>query len=252
MKESETVSIIRIEALQREITNLKSNLNNSVMSGPLLTASSSSQSSTSQSSQPTMYDSAKLIAAKQSLESKLSEQTRFSQELEQRLTGEITKLTAQLAEARSTIYNFEGCTNKEVEALRQGWINEKRGLEDMIVGLEMRLERAVFAVAAENDKNVGGVKKNGVKAKNGGVVYHGNGGGGNGGSGLKKIKMGPGVMDEAAYIRALKDRVLVLEMERDRLKLLVDKKSGELQAEVSVFLSFFKILFKHILCLLVD
>ncbi|KAJ3389861.1 hypothetical protein HDU84_008231 [Entophlyctis sp. JEL0112] len=122
IKDEDSRSFLRIEALQREVQTLKTALNN-----PSNPASS--------------YDSAKLAATVDDLQDKLSSQERNFKERELSMTGEISKLKAQLNEANAKVEAFSGCTVEEVAEMKKTWESERGSLESYIVELELRVEK---------------------------------------------------------------------------------------------------------------
>ncbi|KAJ3026556.1 UNVERIFIED_CONTAM: hypothetical protein HDU68_005450 [Siphonaria sp. JEL0065] len=125
-KDQESKSFLRIETLQREIQTLKTTLNNPSQQ------------------QPASFDSLKLAAKVDELNEKICSQERDFGEKESGYVGEISKLKAQLSEAKTHIDGFKGCTIEDVEAMKKSWEEEKNRLEGFIVELEARIEKEVM------------------------------------------------------------------------------------------------------------
>ncbi|KAJ3238715.1 hypothetical protein HDU81_007295 [Chytriomyces hyalinus] len=142
-KDSESRSFLRIETLQREIQALKQGTahadNDAAKTGGPGSLAAQAQQHNSSSN----FGTVKLAARVDELQEKLASQTRDAVNREERLTGEITKLRAQLSDATHQLESFQGCSREEVDALKQGWVVEKQRLEAFIVGLEVWLEREV-------------------------------------------------------------------------------------------------------------
>ncbi|TPX76672.1 hypothetical protein CcCBS67573_g02072 [Chytriomyces confervae] len=142
-KDSESRSFLRIETLQREIQALKQGTaytdNEAINAGE----PGVSTTHTQQHNASSTFGAVKLAARVDELQEKLASQTRDAVNREERLTGEITKLRAQLSDATHQLESFQGCSREEVDALKQGWMAEKQRLEAFIVGLEVWLEREV-------------------------------------------------------------------------------------------------------------
>lgn len=251
LKELEHKSRLRVESLQRDISTLKTQL---------------SQPSSSSSSVPVL-DVARLAARVDELESALETSARDHSDRETNLFGENAKLKAQLADARSTIDGFRGLEKEEVDAMKAQWEEEKRKLQGALVEVEGKLEREIAMADAERareravvDARVAEVlglsstlsvpRSNNAAQKSRGVAITGTEG--------KRIKeleklvvelqdrltrkevkknsasigVKP-VMDEATYIRHLKDRIAYLEAEIESKEGLWETRLNSLQQEFS-------------------
>ncbi|KAJ3107114.1 hypothetical protein HDU97_004807 [Phlyctochytrium planicorne] len=215
-------------------------------------------------------DSARLAILAEDLEQRLLATQRDAADREGHLTGEIAKLRGQLADANGVIASFRGRSEEEVTAYRSKMESDRAKLEAYVVELESKLEREsqkVEMAYAEVEKrdfalaNMSGggdagqnFAKGGKNGKRGGVatkparldgdarrirelermvselqekLVHRNRN-----AGLSSSR-GHGVIEEADYIRHLKDRIQRVEAEREAVESAWEAKLKALHSEAN-------------------
>ncbi|KAJ3211346.1 hypothetical protein HDU67_004580 [Dinochytrium kinnereticum] len=253
LKESERRFSIRVETLQRDLATLRQGGGAGVAQPPI-------GGSQVLPTTLTAGDTTRLAILAEDLEQQLLAARRDASNRETALQGEIAKLRAQLADAATTIESFRGRSEEEVAALKSRVEEERGRLEGYIVELESRLERETEKVEmalAEVERRDNAIVLS-VGREDGGGGKRGRVGAAAGrrvdgdakkvrelertvvelqdrlrrsSKGWEGLGTAHGMIEEASYVRHLKDRIKRVEAEREAVEVAWEAKLRALHAE---------------------